>query len=113
MFQGLGIQYAATLLGGFAALLVPIPICFYLYGSKLREKSKFAPTMKSKGPPSEASESDADNEHRFPALYASKSRADGEQRPTVTSRASARSITQRKTRESAKTDLEKGPVGVQ
>lgn len=113
MFEGLGIQYASTLLGGFAALLVPIPICFYIYGHKLREKSKFAPTMKSKGPPSETSESDGDNEQRFPALYASKSRADGDQRPTVTSRASERPATKRKTKDSTKSDLEKGAGSAQ
>jgi len=44
MFQGMGIQWAATLLGCVAAALVPIPVLFYLYGHKLRAKSKFAPT---------------------------------------------------------------------
>ncbi|KAI1422103.1 polyamine transporter 1 [Xylaria sp. FL1777] len=44
LFEGLGIQYASTLLGGVAALLVPIPILFYVYGPKLRAKSAFAPT---------------------------------------------------------------------
>ena len=46
MFQGMGIQWASTLLGCVAAALVPIPVLFYLYGHKLRAKSKFAP-----GPP--------------------------------------------------------------
>ncbi|TGJ79214.1 hypothetical protein E0Z10_g9551 [Xylaria hypoxylon] len=44
LFKGLGIQYASTLLGGIAALLVPIPILFYLYGSRIRARSAFAPT---------------------------------------------------------------------
>lgn len=44
LFKGLGIQYASTLLGGIAALLVPIPIFFYVYGPKIRAKSAFAPT---------------------------------------------------------------------
>jgi MFS transporter, DHA1 family, multidrug resistance protein len=43
MFNGLGINYASTLLGGVAALLVPIPVIFYLYGHKIRGKSRFAP----------------------------------------------------------------------
>ncbi|KAI0425710.1 polyamine transporter 1 [Xylaria sp. FL1042] len=45
LFKGLGIQYASTLLGGIAALLVPIPVLFYIYGPKLRAKSAFAPNM--------------------------------------------------------------------
>ncbi|KAI0420443.1 polyamine transporter 1 [Xylaria grammica] len=44
LFKGLGIQYASTLLGGIAALLVPIPILFYIYGPRIRAKSAFAPT---------------------------------------------------------------------
>ena len=45
MFDGMGIQWASTLLGCIAAALVPIPVIFYLYGHKIRERSKFAPTM--------------------------------------------------------------------
>ncbi|OTB14694.1 hypothetical protein K445DRAFT_75548 [Daldinia sp. EC12] len=41
MFNGLGIQWAATLLGCVAAILVPIPVLFYLYGHKIRAKSKY------------------------------------------------------------------------
>lgn len=44
MFNGMGIQWAATLLGCVAAALVPIPIIFYMYGHKIRAKSQFAPT---------------------------------------------------------------------
>ena len=44
MFKGMGIEWASTLLGCVATLLVPIPIIFYLYGQKIRAKSKFAPT---------------------------------------------------------------------
>lgn len=43
MFENMGIQWASTLLGCLAAVLVPIPICFYFFGKKLRMKSKFAP----------------------------------------------------------------------
>lgn len=43
MFEGMGIQYASTLLGCVAAVLVPIPIGFYFFGKRLRMKSKFAP----------------------------------------------------------------------
>ncbi|KAK3320921.1 major facilitator superfamily domain-containing protein [Cercophora scortea] len=44
MFEGMGIQWASTLLGCVAAALVPIPVLFYLYGHKLRQRSSFAPT---------------------------------------------------------------------
>ena len=45
MFNGLGVQWAATLLGCVAAVLVPIPIVFYIYGARLRARSAFAPVM--------------------------------------------------------------------
>lgn len=44
MFEGMGIQWASTLLGCVAVVLVPIPVIFYIYGAKIRSKSKFAPT---------------------------------------------------------------------
>ena len=43
MFDGMGIQWASTLLGCVALLLVPLPIAFLLYGKKIRAKSHFAP----------------------------------------------------------------------
>lgn len=43
MFLGMGIQWAATLLGCVAAVLVPIPVIFWFYGKRLRMKSTFAP----------------------------------------------------------------------
>ncbi|AEO61749.1 hypothetical protein MYCTH_2312265 [Thermothelomyces thermophilus ATCC 42464] len=54
MFDGMGIQWASTLLGCVAAALVPIPIIFYLYGPKIRAKSAFAPTFPATMPPEEA-----------------------------------------------------------
>lgn len=44
MFNAMGVNWAGTLLGCVAAVLVPIPVAFYIYGGKIREKSKFAPT---------------------------------------------------------------------
>ncbi|KAF4587640.1 major facilitator superfamily [Ophiocordyceps camponoti-floridani] len=44
MFLGMGVQWASTLLGCLALLMCPIPFIFYKYGSRLREKSQFAPT---------------------------------------------------------------------
>ncbi|KAK8166670.1 major facilitator superfamily [Phyllosticta citrichinensis] len=43
MFNGMGIQYAGTLLGCVAAVLVPVPVLFYLKGAKIRERSAYAP----------------------------------------------------------------------
>ncbi len=43
MFDGMGIQYASTLLGAVALVLVPLPVAFLLYGKKIRAKSHFAP----------------------------------------------------------------------
>lgn len=43
MFNGMGIQWASTLLGCVALLLVPLPIVFILYGKKIRGRSRFAP----------------------------------------------------------------------
>ena len=43
MFDGMGIQWAATLLGCVALLLVPLPIAFLLYGKRIRARSHFAP----------------------------------------------------------------------
>ena len=45
MIEGMGVQWAGTLLGCVALLLVPLPIIFYLKGAKIRERSQFAPTM--------------------------------------------------------------------
>ncbi|OIW27440.1 major facilitator superfamily transporter [Coniochaeta ligniaria NRRL 30616] len=44
MFNGMGIQWASTLLGCVAAALVPIPVVFYLYGHRIRKRSAYAPT---------------------------------------------------------------------
>jgi len=44
MYDALGVNWAGTLLGCVAILLIPIPVIFYKYGAKIRQKSKFAPT---------------------------------------------------------------------
>lgn len=51
MFNGMGIEWASTLLGCVAAGLVPIPIVFYLYGGRIRKRSRFAPTFPMAPPP--------------------------------------------------------------
>ena len=45
MIEGMGIQWAGTLLGCVAMALVPLPVWFYLRGGKMRERSQFAPTF--------------------------------------------------------------------
>jgi MFS transporter, DHA1 family, multidrug resistance protein len=62
MFNGMGIQYAGTLVGCVSVLLIPIPICFYLYGKKLREKSRYSPTMGDKPPLDEESETNEEEQ---------------------------------------------------
>jgi hypothetical protein len=58
MFNNLKIQWAGTLLGCLATAMVPIPVCFYLFGKKLRARSKFNPTMMLKPPPVDDSAED-------------------------------------------------------
>ncbi|KAJ6506234.1 MFS polyamine transporter [Mycena vitilis] len=45
MFNKLGVNYAATLLGGVGLILAPSPFLFYKYGARIRANSKFAPCM--------------------------------------------------------------------
>jgi hypothetical protein len=43
MFNNLGVGPAMSILGGVAALALPVPFIFMKYGMKLRKMSKFAP----------------------------------------------------------------------
>lgn len=45
MFNNLGIQWAGTLLGCVAVLMIPIPVLFLRYGARLRKMSKLAPNV--------------------------------------------------------------------
>ncbi|PSR90535.1 major facilitator superfamily domain-containing protein [Coniella lustricola] len=45
MFNGMGIQWASTLLGCVGVVLAPIPVIFWIYGSRIRARSKIAPTF--------------------------------------------------------------------
>lgn len=42
MYKGIGVQWVLTLLGCIAALLAPMPLVFWYYGGKIRERSKWA-----------------------------------------------------------------------
>ncbi|KAL5113761.1 hypothetical protein ACEQ8H_008373 [Pleosporales sp. CAS-2024a] len=59
MFEGMGIEWAATLLGCIAALLVPVPVWFYLKGAKIREQSAFAPSFPKPSPTAESNKQNA------------------------------------------------------
>ncbi|KAJ7624415.1 MFS polyamine transporter [Roridomyces roridus] len=43
MFDGMGVGYACTLLGGVGLLLAPMPFLFFRYGARVREGSRWAP----------------------------------------------------------------------
>ncbi|MCJ1223373.1 hypothetical protein MMC12_000013 [Toensbergia leucococca] len=44
MYTALGIPWGMSLLGFLAAAMIPVPICFYIYGKQIRQRSRFAPT---------------------------------------------------------------------
>lgn len=58
MFDALGVNWASTLLGCVALVLVPIPVVFWRYGARIRTRSKFAPTAKAQPAPVVAEEED-------------------------------------------------------
>jgi hypothetical protein len=72
MFNNLGIQWAGTLLGCLAAIMIPIPIIFYLYGHKIRGWSKISGKGSPHGghggrPPKKVDEEEGDTEKEFEA----------------------------------------------
>ncbi|KAH7382421.1 major facilitator superfamily domain-containing protein [Phaeosphaeria sp. MPI-PUGE-AT-0046c] len=44
MYHNLGVPWATSLLGFICVAFLPVPILFYIYGAKIRAKSKWAPT---------------------------------------------------------------------
>lgn len=44
MYHNLGVPWATSLLGFLCVAFLPVPILFYIYGAKIRAKSKWAPT---------------------------------------------------------------------
>ncbi|KAL7823517.1 major facilitator superfamily domain-containing protein [Trichoderma gracile] len=61
MFEGMHIEWAATLLGCVAVLLAPIPFVFYFYGAKIRAKSKIAPVFSAPADTPQSSDTIADH----------------------------------------------------
>ncbi len=45
MFHNLGVSWATSLLGFLCVALIPVPICFYVWGKKLRSLSKFSANL--------------------------------------------------------------------
>ncbi|KAA1477951.1 MFS polyamine transporter [Dentipellis sp. KUC8613] len=45
MFENMGINWAATLIGLIGLVLAPLPFLFYRYGARIRMNSKFAPCI--------------------------------------------------------------------
>lgn len=41
-YKNMGVHYTLTILGAISAALVPVPYLFYIYGKKVRGKSKYA-----------------------------------------------------------------------
>lgn len=46
----MGIEWALTLLGCFAALLAPVPVIFYFKGARIRKASRYTPKLPPKAP---------------------------------------------------------------
>lgn len=44
MYTSLGVAWATSLLGFLCVAFVPVPILFYFYGARIRQKSRFTPT---------------------------------------------------------------------
>ena len=80
MFNGMGIQWAATLLGCVAVVLAPIPFIFWKYGPAIRAKSAYAPAfaapaMPAKDEAGDSSNTEKEENHAAKAVAPSK---DGE-----------------------------------
>jgi DHA1 family multidrug resistance protein-like MFS transporter len=43
MYTKLGVENATMILGGFAVVLMPIPVVFFVFGEKIRERSRWVP----------------------------------------------------------------------
>ncbi|KAI9434579.1 hypothetical protein H4582DRAFT_1818401, partial [Lactarius indigo] len=44
MYEGMGVNGASTLIGGAVLLLLLTPLLFHRYGTRIRARSKFAPS---------------------------------------------------------------------
>lgn len=44
MYTKLGVAWASSLLAFICVAFLPVPVLFYVYGARIRQKSKWAPT---------------------------------------------------------------------
>lgn len=44
MYTNLGVAWASSLLGFLCVVFLPVPILFYIYGARIRAKSKWVPS---------------------------------------------------------------------
>lgn len=42
LYHNIGVGPACSITGGFAALLIPVPFVFYIYGKRIRQRSKWS-----------------------------------------------------------------------
>ncbi|EXJ65578.1 hypothetical protein A1O7_01919 [Cladophialophora yegresii CBS 114405] len=45
MYHNLGVAWATSLLGFLCLVFFPVPVLFYMYGSRIRERSRFTPLV--------------------------------------------------------------------
>jgi len=45
MFHNLGVPWATSLLAFLCVALIPVPICFFIWGKKLQSMSRFSPNF--------------------------------------------------------------------
>lgn len=46
MFTNMKVKWALTLIGGLAAIMIPVPVFFYIYGDRFRLRSKYSVDMR-------------------------------------------------------------------
>lgn len=66
MFDKLGVGVAGSVVGGVTAVLAPIPFVFYLYGERVRGRSKFTPTLLPKKPVGDERQTSVQDEKQHP-----------------------------------------------
>lgn len=42
IYRSIGVQYTLTIMGALSAVMTPVPYLFYVYGPRIRKKSKYA-----------------------------------------------------------------------
>lgn len=45
LYASIGVKWGTALLGGLAVALAPVPVLFYIFGARIRARSKWVPPM--------------------------------------------------------------------